>query len=58
MNTMNNKLIEALKARAEQIKNRKPLTQEEVRERLMNSPFFKRVKEAQAVKLNAEKKEE
>lgn len=58
METRMNKMIEALKARAEKVQNRKRLTPEEIRERLMNSPFFKRIKEAQEAKLNAEKKEE
>jgi hypothetical protein len=48
------KMIEALKARAD----RKRLTPEEIRERLHNSEFFKRLKEAQEKKLNSLKKEE
>lgn len=51
-------MLEALKARAEKAQNRKRLTPEEIRERLINSPFYKRIKEAQAAKLNVEKKEE
>ena len=47
-------MIEALKARAD----RKPLTPEEIRERLHNSEFFKRLKEAQEKKLNALNKKE
>lgn len=46
MNTVNNKLIEALKTRTEQMKNRRPLTPEEVRERLRNSEHFKKLVEA------------
>lgn len=44
-------MLEVLKARAEKAKNRKPLTKEEIRERLHNSTFFKKLKEAQK-KLN------
>jgi hypothetical protein len=51
------KMIEALKARAEKA-HRKPLTPEEIRERLHNSEFFKRLKEAQEKKLNALNKKE
>jgi hypothetical protein len=51
------KMIEALKARAEKA-HRKPLTPEEIRERLHNSEFFKRLKEAQEKKLNAIKMDE
>jgi hypothetical protein len=53
-----NKMIESLKARAEKAQNRKPLTPEEIRERLHNSAFFKKLKEAQEKKLNSLKKEE
>lgn len=52
------KMIEALKARAEKAQNRKRLTPEEIRERLHNSEFFKRLKEAQEKKLNAFNKKE
>lgn len=52
------KMIEALKARAEKAQNRKPLTPEEIRERLRNSEFFKRLKEAQEKKLNSLNKKE
>lgn len=52
------KMIEALKARAEKAQNRKHLTPEELREKLHNSEFFKRLKEAQEKKLNAFNKEE
>lgn len=52
------KMIEALKARAEKAQNRKRLTPEEIRERLHNSEFFKRLKEAQEKKLNALNKKE
>lgn len=50
--------FEALKARASMVQNRKPLTPEEIRERLHNSEFFKRLKEAQEKKLNALNKKE
>lgn len=48
------RMIEALKARAD----RKRLTPEEIRERLHNSEFFKKFKEAQEKKLNALNKKE
>ena len=51
-------MIEALKARAEKAQNRKRLTPEEIRERLHNSEFFKRLKEAQEKNLNALNKKE
>ena len=38
-------MLEVLKARAERAKNRKPLTPEEVRERVKNSHFFKKIEE-------------
>lgn len=50
--------LEALKARAEKAQNRKPLTPEEIRVRLHNSEFFKRLKEAQEKKLNSLNKKE
>lgn len=50
--------FEALKDRAEKARNRKPLTKEEIREKLHNSEFFKRLKEAQEKKLNALNKKE
>lgn len=52
------KMIEALKARASMAQNRKRLTPEEIRERLHNSEFFKRLKEAQEKKLNSLNKKE
>lgn len=45
MNIINSKMLEALKARAEKAKNRKPLTQEEIREKLKNRPLSQRLKE-------------
>lgn len=51
-------MLEVLKARTERAKNRKPLTPEEVRERVKNSPLIKRLKEAQEKKTNLNKKEE
>lgn len=55
-----NKMIDAevLKARTERSKNRKPLTPEEVRERVKDSPLIKRLKEVQEKKMNISKKEE
>ena len=50
--------IEAMKARTERAKNRKPLTPEEIRERVKNSPLIKTLKEAQEKKINFSKKEE
>lgn len=41
-----NRMIEALKARAEKVQNRKRLTPEEIRERLHNSEVFKKLMEA------------
>lgn len=58
MATMN-KMMEALKARAD--KARKPMTEEEkeaLRERIRNSEFFKKLKEAQEKKLNVINKKE
>lgn len=46
METRMNKMIEALKARAEKAQNRKRLTPEEIRERLHNSEVFKKLMEA------------
>lgn len=56
--TINSKMLEVLKARAERAKNRKPLTPEEIRERVKNSPLIKMLKEAQEKKMNLNKKEE
>lgn len=50
-------MLEVLKARAERVKNRKPLTPEEIRERMKNSPFFKKIEEMKK-KMNLSKKEE
>lgn len=59
METRMSKMIEALKARAEQQKNRKQLTSEEMRERIENSPMMKKLREAKAKsKFNIEAKEE
>lgn len=44
MKNMENKMLEALRARMKTI--RKPLTPEQARERLLNSEFFKRLKQA------------
>lgn len=57
-NMMKPNMLEVLKARTERAKNRKPLTPEEVRERVKNSPLIKRLKEAQEKKMNLNKKEE
>ena len=51
-------MLEVLKARAERAKNRKPLTPEEVRERVRNTPLFKMLKEAQEKKMNELNKKE
>lgn len=56
MSQIKNNMFGVLKARA--ITQRKPLTPEEIRERLHNSEFFKRLKEAQEKKLNALNKKE
>lgn len=45
-------MLEVLKARAERAKNRKPLTPEEVRERVRNTPLFKMLREVQEKKMN------
>lgn len=57
-NMMKSNMLEVLKARTERAKNRKPLTPEEVRERVKNSPLIKMLKEAQEKKMNLNKKEE
>ena len=49
-------MLEALKARAEQQKNRKQLTPEKMRERIENSPLMKKLREAKS-KFNIETKE-
>lgn len=51
-------MFEALKARASMAQNRKPLTKEEIREKLHNSEFFKKLKETKEKKLNAINKKE
>ena len=56
MSQIKNNMFGVLKARA--ITQRKPLTKEEIRERLHNSEFFKRLKEAQEKKLNSLNKKE
>lgn len=55
-----NRMIEALKARAEKAQNRKRLTPEEIRERLHNSEIFKKMMEANKERMNVinNKKEE
>lgn len=59
-NMMKPNMLEVLKARAERAKNRQPLTPEEVRERVRNTPLFKMLKEAKEKKMMNElnKKEE
>lgn len=56
MSQLKNNMFEALKARA--VTQRKPLTKEEIREKLRNSEFFKKLKEAQEKRLNALNKKE
>lgn len=51
-------MLEVLKARAERAKNRKPLTPEEVRERVKNSSFFKKIEEMKEKMSELNKKEE
>ena len=57
-NMMKPNMLEVLKARAERAKNRKPLTPEEVRERVRNTPLFKMLKEAKEKKMNELNKKE
>ena len=57
-NMMKPNMLEVLKARAERAKNRKPLTSEEVRERVRNTPLFKMLREAQEKKMNELNKKE
>lgn len=57
MSQIKNNMLEVLKARAERAKNRKPLTPEEVRERVKNSSFFKKIEEMKE-KMNELNKEE
>lgn len=58
MKTRMNKMIEALKARAEKAQNRKRLTPEEIRERLHNSEIFKKMMEANKERMNIINKKE
>lgn len=58
METRISKMIEALKARAEKVQNRKRLTPEEIRERLYNSEIFKKMMEANKEKMNVINKKE
>lgn len=57
-NMMKPNMLEVLKARAERAKNRKPLTPEEVRERVKNSHFFKKIEEMKEKMNELNKKEE
>lgn len=56
MSQIKSNMFDVLKART--ITQRKPLTKEEIREKIRNSEFFKKLKEAQMQKLNTLKKEE
>ena len=56
MNKMN-RMIEALKARAEKVQAIKSRTPEEIRKQVENSPLMKRLKEGKA-KLGIQAKEE
>lgn len=58
METRISKMIEALKARAEKVQNRKRLTPEEIRERLHNSEIFKKMMEANKERMNILNKKE
>lgn len=58
METRMNKMIEALKARAEKVQSRKRLTPEEIRERLHNSEIFKKMMEANKERMNIINKKE
>ena len=58
MKTRMNKMIEALKARAEKAQNRKRLTPEEIRERLHKSEIFKKMMEANKERMNVINKKE
>ncbi len=53
-----NKMIDALKARAEKAQNRKRLTPEEIRERLHNSEIFKKMMEVNKERMNILKNKE
>ena len=52
---LKNNIFNVLKVRT--ITQRKPLTKEEIREKIRNSEFFKKLKEAQMQKLNTLNKE-
>lgn len=52
-----NRMIEALKARAEKVQAIKSRTPEELRKQIENSPLMKRLKEGKA-KFNIQAKEE
>ena len=54
----NNSMLQALKDRAEKARNRKTLTEEERREIIKNSAFYKRLMAAKEAKLNTLKTEE
>lgn len=56
MSQIKSNMFDILKVRA--VTQRKPLTKEEIREKIRNSEFFKKLKEAQLQKLNTLKKEE
>lgn len=53
-----NRMIEALKARAEKAQNRKRLTPEEIRERLHKSEIFKKMIEANKERMDIINKKE
>lgn len=57
MNKMN-RMIEALKARAEKVQSRKRLTPEEIRERLHKSEVFKKLMEANKERMDILNKKE
>ena len=52
------KMFEAIKARASMAQNRKRLTPEEIRERLHNSEFFKKMIEANKKRMDIINKKE
>lgn len=53
-----NRMLEALKARAEQQKTRKHLTAEEMREKIRNSDFFKKHIQGERMRRNIFNKKE
>lgn len=57
-NKINSNILEVLRARAERVKNRKPLTPEEIREIVKNGPFFKKIEEMKEKMNKLNKKEE